>query len=274
MHAPGLLSLTVILILFASGCSAVLPVQEFPLPSDIGDSGQLQLSLDKAHLNIERGNQKGINGLVQTNQTALTPVFFGKGDVMRLEQPIISTSPAPQKKSVINDWNIELGEGPYAFDLQSEGLVGSINLDSIALSDVEIRERSGHYELFLSEPNPIKMTSFRVFSKSGRDVKLSGLGNLNSPEMIFESIAGLYTLNFSGALQQDMQVHIKFALGTLNLIVPRTTRTSVTLSGNYQKIDSSGNWKTAGNTYSNAGDGPMLSVFIEMDIGSLNLVLE
>lgn len=274
MPGPGLISLTTLLILLAAGCSAVLPVQEISLPSNFGDTGQLQISLDKAHLNLERGSQKNIIGHIQTNQTALTPAFFVQGDEMRLEQPIISTSQGPQKRSIINDWNIELGEGPYALDLQSEGLDGSLNLNGIALSDIEIRERSGHYELTLSDPNPITMTSFRVFSKSGRDVKLTGLGNLNTPEMVFESIAGIYTLNFSGALQQDMQVHIKFALGSLNLNIPETTRTSVTLTGNYQKIGSSGNWETGGNIYSNPGDGPKLSIVVEMDIGSLNLALE
>ncbi len=263
----------VFISIIVTACAPIAPAQEFSLPTVDNNVDHLNFLLDKVHLDIHGGDPQFINGYVETNQPELHPTFVQEDSWLKLEQAVISVTPAIQKKTTINNWKIILGEGPYAIDLQSEGIDGFIDLSGIALSDFEIRERNSHYYLNLSETNPITMSSFRVLSKSGRDVRLTGLGNLNTSNLVFESIAGFYTLDFSGDLQQAMAVDIKFALGDLRLEIPSSTRAVVTLNGNYQRITSTGNWEVNNNVARNQVEGPLLSIVIEMDVGALTLVL-
>ena len=268
-----IIGIFVFISIIVTACVPITPAQEFSLPTVNSNVDHLNILLDKVHLDIQGGDQLFLTGYVETNQPELHPTFVQEDSWLRLEQAVISETPALQKKTTINNWKIILDEGPYAIDLQSEGIEGSIDLSGIALSDVEIRERNSHYNLNLSEPNPIAMSSFRVLSKSGRDVRLAGLGNLNTPVLVFESIAGFYTLDFSGDLQQAMAVDIKFALGDLRLEIPESTYAVVTLNGNYQRITSTGNWEVNDNVARNQVEGPLLSIVIEMDVGALTLVL-
>lgn len=49
--------------------------------------------------------------------------------------------------------------------------------------------------------------------------------------------------------------------------------THAALAGNYQQIIHEGDWVFEGKFFYNHAEGPMVDIFIEMDVGNLSLVL-
>jgi hypothetical protein len=142
----------------------------------------------------------------------------------------------------------------------------------VALKNLEILERGSTYDLVLSEVNPAELEKFVYLSKAS-NVNLTGMANLNTGEMILESIGGRYVVDFSGEIQQEMDVKVAIALGSLILEIPADLNTHVTLAGNYQQIIHQGDWDFEGKHFYNHAEGPLVDIFVEMDVGSLSLVL-
>jgi hypothetical protein len=108
---------------------------------------------------------------------------------------------------------------------------------------------------------------------------MTGLANANFKSMVFKGGAGSYSLDFSGDLRSDASVRVEAGVGTVRLTVPKETAASVTVSGSLTDIDVQGPWATAGETHSTpavaaGGSGKMLTITVDMSVGSLNLITE
>lgn len=259
-------------LVILTACAPVLAASVYPIESINGVIDAVEIELDKASINLYGGGEFHVQGEAKINLPDLAPFFAEDGARLKIGQPMISNDLAPKKKSVINDWQIQLGQGPYDLSLLTESLAGEVDLSGIALSNIIIRERASTYSLMLSSPNPVELEKFSYFSKAS-NATLSGLGYLNTNKAVFESISGRYVLNFSGELQQDLDVDIRYALGSLTLEIPETTNARILLDGNYRSLNAKGSWNTNGTTVTNDVDGPLLTIHVEMDVGDLSLVL-
>ena len=93
----------------------------------------------------------------------------------------------------------------------------------------------------------------------------------NFSSMIFRSGAGDYTLDFSGELQRDAAVTIESGISQVRLVVPEEMNAKVFFQGGLANVDAGGEWKGAGGQYYVDGDGPQLTINIDMGAGELKL---
>jgi hypothetical protein len=118
--------------------------------------------------------------------------------------------------------------------------------------------------------NPIEMDTLRYDTGASR-ASLSGLANANFKVMDFRSGAGDYRLDFSGELLQNADVSIKSGLSSIVIVVPEGTPATVRFEGGLTNVDVGGEWRTSGNVYTLSGEGPELTISIEMGAGNLEL---
>jgi len=229
--------------------------------------------LDKSRIELTGGADNLVEGVVRYNKPNLVPVITENEQGIKIEQPERHHDLAPIRASRINDWELRLGNAPLKLEIESEGMNGEINLSGIAIQDLVIRERGSLYKLVISEPNPARLDKI-VYQTNASQAELIGLGNSQAAEFVFEGIGGIYSLDFSGPLRQDMNVHITYGLGSLTLVIPAETNATITLLGNYRHLSGQGDWNSAGNIYTTGSDGPLLNIIVEMDLGGLAFVMK
>jgi hypothetical protein len=155
-------------------------------------------------------------------------------------------------------------------DIAAGGYQGEFNLGGIPLRELRIAEGAAKTDVSFSEPNPVEMDTLR-YDTGASQATLTGLANANFREMDFRSGAGDYRLDFSGELQQDADVSIKSGLSRIVIIVPEGTPATVRFEGGLVNVDRSGSWRISGGLYTLPGDGPELTITVEMGAGNLEL---
>jgi hypothetical protein len=89
--------------------------------------------------------------------------------------------------------------------------------------------------------------------------------------MIFSGGAGNYDLGFDGDLQRDATVTIDSGLSDLTLRIPKGVNVVVTVEGGLSDVNTSSNWSQSGNTYTQKGSGPTLTMIVKLGAGNLTL---
>jgi hypothetical protein len=128
-------------------------------------------------------------------------------------------------------------------------------------SDVENR-----WDLTLGRA-PMQLT----VNAGAAEAKLVNLAGLSASEVALRGGAGDFTLDLGGELQQDMSVEIDAGAAKITIIVPEGTAAELAFEGALTNIDASGAWQKSGNKYLLSGDGPRITFFVRMGLGSLNL---
>jgi hypothetical protein len=169
-----------------------------------------------------------------------------------------------------NRWDIELGSFPMELEIAAGGYQGEFDLGGIPLRELRIAEGAAKTDVSFSELNPVQMDTLR-YDTGASQASLTGLANANFREMDFRSGAGDYRLDFSGDLQQDAEVSIKTGLSSIVIIVPEGTPATVKFEGGLANVDRSGSWRMSGGLYTLSGEGPELTITVEMGAGNLEL---
>jgi hypothetical protein len=107
------------------------------------------------------------------------------------------------------------------------------------------------------------------YQTGASEVKLTGLANANFSTLSFSGGAGNYTLDFSGELQRDAVVTVESGLGNLSLIVPEGLKAVVTVEGTAVNINHGSGWTQNGQSYTQDGSGPTLTIVVKMAAGNL-----
>ena len=98
---------------------------------------------------------------------------------------------------------------------------------------------------------------------------MSGLANANLSTLIFKSGAGNYTLDFSGTLERNMAVTIETGLSNLSLVIPQGIPANISVDGGLTNVNTPADWSQSGNTYSQSGSGPSLTIIIKAGAGNV-----
>jgi hypothetical protein len=89
--------------------------------------------------------------------------------------------------------------------------------------------------------------------------------------MIFKGGAGEYTLDFSGELKRDATVSVDAGLSSIKIIVPEGTAARVIVDRGLANVDIDNGWEKSGNDYSTTGEGPRLTINVNLGAGNLEL---
>jgi len=256
------------------GVTIVLPETteiEIPAP-DSEQVTEVKLEFGAGELNIDPGDSDYlVSGTATYNVEEFEPEITATEGRVKISQQVDDINLIPVLGDDLeNRWDLALGSFPMELDIAAGGYQGEFNLGGIPLRELRIAEGAAKTDVSFSELNPVEMNTLR-YDTGASQATLTGLANANFREMDFRSGAGDYRLDFSGELQQDADVSIKSGLSSIVIIVPEGTPATVRFEGGLVNVDRSGSWRISGGLYTLTGDGPELTITVEMGAGNLEL---
>jgi hypothetical protein len=147
---------------------------------------------------------------------------------------------------------------------------GNLELGGLSLQSLSISDGAADVQLSFSEPNLVEMSEFS-YTTGASEVTLEGLANANFKTFFFNSGAGDYTLDFSGELQRDATVSIDCGFSDLTLIIPAGLSAVVTIDSALADINIGDGWSQRNKVYTQQGDGPTLTVVVNMGAGEVTI---
>jgi hypothetical protein len=174
---------------------------------------------------------------------------------------------------IINEWDLFLGPAPMDLRLEAGAYSGSLDLTGVPLTSLAIQDGASDSTVQFGEPNPVEMAELS-YKTGASTVTLLGLGNARFERMVFDAGAGSYTLDFSGELTRAAEVDVRSGVSTVRIQVPSSTACQVIITGGLNDVTSIGDWGRSGDTFTLGADGPMLTIRVQMGLGSLTIVEE
>ena len=270
------------LVTMACGLNINLPVRDIKtgpiqtdsinIPAPAGGIVDVNLAFAAGELNLSPGAGEAlIEGTATYNVDDFKPEITTTGSQVRIQTGDLEIRGIPNfERNVRNEWDLRLGEAPMNLRIGAGAYQGRLELGGLALHSLEVNDGAADVEIDFSQPNLVEMDSLR-YETGASNVELRNLANANFASLVFRSGAGDYTLDFSGGLQQDASVEIQSGISQVTVIVPEGTAAIVNFEGGLSNVDTQGAWQRNGNQYTLSGDGPTLT--IEVDMGAGNLVL-
>lgn len=245
---------------------------EVPAPENSNDIAEVTLRFGAGRLDLNPGSDGDlVLGTATYNVEEFQPKVTVDGGEVLISQELEEFNLLPAFGGDIeNRWDLALGTFPMELDISAGGYQGEFELGGLALHNLRIAEGAASTQVSFSKLNQVEMDSFR-YDTGASSASLSGLANANFSQMDFRSGAGDYTLDFSGDLQRDADVNIKSGLSSVTIIVPSGTPVSLDIESGLTNIELHGDWSGAGGSYSLPGQGPGLTITVEMGAGNLEL---
>jgi hypothetical protein len=285
MYRPRIIALVGALALATLACTFTFntPLQsvsigplntyEFDIPQpEPGEITDLNLEFGVGELFISPADGEAlVSGEAVYNVEEFEPRVTVSGTEVEISQEIEEINIIPIiDEDIENTWDLELGAYQMRLQIAAGGYQGEFELGGLALSELRIAEGAADTRLSFSEANPVEMEKLRYDTGASKAV-LTGLANANFEEMEFRSGAGDYRLEFTGELQRDGQVEIKSGISNLVIVVPEGTAATLSVDSGLSNIDLSGDWRSRAGRYSIEGEGPQLTITVEMGAGNLEL---
>jgi len=231
---------------------------------------RLVLTFGAGKLLIGSGADNLISGLATYNVTDFKPEITSSGNTVFVTQGSYTLNKLPNFSKVINTWDLKLGSAPMDLEISAGAYQAEMDLGDLALTNLTIKDGASDVNLNFSEPNRAAM-NLLSYETGASQVELKGLANANFSILKFIGGAGNYSLDFSGDLQHDAAASINTGLGNLTITIPEGLKVQLTIDGSLANITINSNWVKMGNTYSQEGSGPMLTIVV--DVGATNLIV-
>ncbi len=240
-----------------------------PLPSGV-EPVKVSLTMGAGQLNVQGGAQQLIEGSVRCNVPAWKIVVERAADSIDIRQESPDGYTAPTTGSIVNEWEVRLGNHPIDLNLSAGAYRGNLDLSGVPLRNLEVLDGASESEVVFSSPNPERMEELS-YRTGASTVTLRGLGFARAKQVTFVSGAGTYTLDFTGVSSEPTRVSIRSGVSTVRLIVPADAHARLSLGGGLREVSTSGNWTGSGDFYNVAGDGMDLDINVDMGVGQLIL---
>jgi hypothetical protein len=175
----------------------------------------------------------------------------------------------------VPSYEVEFGnKRPFVLTIETGASDFDLDLGSVPLSRLMVRQGAGKFELGFSSPNPEHMELLEI-SSGAAAIELEKLANANLSEMRLSGGAASYELDFGGVLSREAGVSIETGISGVVVTVPASTAARVTAETTLGSVDvGDGFMKREGAFSTEAalrGDGPVLSIRAGVRLGSLQL---
>jgi hypothetical protein len=253
------------------------PTQTLALdvPAPDAEEADVTLSMGAGELNVTGGAEGLVGGSIDYNVADWAPTVTTDGAEVTIKQPDIQDNlgiPGGDSE-IVNDWNVTLGEMPMNLTVNAGAYEGELALGGVPLRSLDINDGASQSEVSFDSLNPETMDTFS-YNTGASSVTMTGLANANFAELEFSFGAGDYDLDFSGDLQRDATVKLKGGLSSVRLEFPTGTNVRVEVTGGLNSVDTTGDWTQDGDTYTLAGEGPTITVELDMGAGEVDLVAD
>jgi hypothetical protein len=244
-----------------------------PVP-DSNQVTELFIEFGFGRLNIEPGAEEVLlDGTATYNVEQLKPQVVSHGSEVRLQAESEIGLAGFTTNNITNEWDLKLATVPMNLSISGGGAGAEIELGGLSLQDLSVEFGGGDLTLSFSEPNLIAMDNIE-FSGGASNMRLKGLANTRADGIIFQGGAGSYTFDFSGELQNDLDVKIEAGLGAIIIIVPEDVAAQVSVNGVLANVATNGPWQELGDGVYRLGEataGHSIKIEIDMGPGSLEL---
>ncbi len=232
----------------------------------------LTLAFGAGELRVEAGAQDAlVQGTATYNLPDLKPEVTVNGNRIKIQSGELEIGGIPALRgNYKNEWDIKLGKVPMDLTINAGAYKSRIDLGGLSILSLKVADGAADVELEFSTPNPVEMDTLR-YETGASSVSLRGLANSNAQTLIFKAGAGDYTLDFSGALQRDMDVKIDTGMSSMKIIIPKGVSARVLYDGGLSNVDISGDWEKVGNDYYLNGEGPRITINVNLGAGNLEL---
>jgi hypothetical protein len=277
-----LLPVTIILgsLLTACGISFDLPSTtpgptvtesfEVPVPENASATIRLDITFGAGELNISPGTEWLVSGTASYNVADLKPEISSSLDSVSITQGSYTLNKWPNFNQMINNWDVKLGPAQMDLEISAGAYTADLEMGDLSLTNLAVKDGASDVHLSFSSPNRVEMNLLR-YETGASQVTLTGLANANFSMLEFKGGAGNYSLDFSGELKRNGSVTINTGLGNLTLVIPSTLPVQMTIDGNMTNLSINDNWTRNGNIYTQSGQGPKLTILVE--IGAANLTV-
>lgn len=248
-----------------------------PFPNE-ADSADVEIDFGAGQLTINPGAEDAlITGMATYNVAQLKPaITTDGGNIVIKPEVALDLTSLPTDETQIS-WDLSLGNFPMELKVNAGAAKSDLELGGLSLEEVRVAGGATDFTLSFSEPNQVKMQSLR-FTGGGSHTKLIGLTNAHTEDILFKGGAGEYLLDFSGEIQENIDVEIDAALGQVTLLIPENIRTSVKVRDIFAKVEPIGAWQQSDedeHLYILPGDTTSkFEIEIVVRIGAGNLRLE
>jgi len=250
-----------------------------PVPQDFAVVS-LDINPDIGKLILTSGSTDALlKGTATYNVEQLHPDVTVNGRNVRIDHdtgkgaPILLSILSFVRTDIENVWNLELGNVPMELIINAGTASSEIELGTVSLVDVSISQGiTSNFDMAFTKPNQINMESFEFNSTITDKATFTGLANTRASHMHFWVGAHDYVLEFTGELQNNINVLIEGGLSSVTIVVPEGTAAEVSVGQSQDvTIDASDNWQKSGNRYTLSGQEYTISITVEADTGTLKL---
>ncbi len=232
----------------------------------------VSINFGAGELTINPGAEALVEGTATYNVPDFQPKIESGDGWVKLSTGNLEIQGIPRfDNRMENTWDLRLSDRPMDLRIIAGAYASHLELGGLALTELRVTDGASDVKVNFSEPNQEVMDLLR-YETGASSVVLNGLGNANFRSMIFKGGAGSYELDFSGALQEDANVSIETGLSSLTVRVPKDLNVRVRVDSGLSNISTQGSWGLSGGAYTHDGDGPELSIKINMGAGNLILV--
>jgi len=250
--------------------------------SDVTDQISVAAPENNAHLTLTFGAGKlslspGATKLVEGTATYNIPDFKPE---IKTEDGDVSITQGDYKMNgmsgfsqIKNEWDLKLGTAPMALTINSGAYEGNFDLGGLALTNLTINDGAAQVIIDFSSVNTEKL-GILSYKTGASTVTLNNLGNANFKTLIFKGGVGDYKLDFGGTFQRAGTATIRSGMSSLTLVIPLGIKSTVKVSSGMSNVQIPTGWSQEGETYTQAGSGPVLTIVIEMGMGSVQITQE
>jgi len=230
----------------------------------------LTLSFGAGKLTLAPGAMKLVEGTAIYNIPDLKPEIKTSGGDVSITQGNYKMNGMPVFKDLKNEWNLKLGVAPMDLTINAGAYEGNFDLGGLALTNLTVNDGAAQVTVDFSSANKEKL-GVLSYKTGASNVTLKNLGNANFGTLIFESGAGNYKLDFGGTFQRDGSATIRSGMSNLTLVVPSGIAATLKVSSGLSNVQAPTSWSQHGDTYTQEGSGPALTIIIEMGAGNVQI---
>jgi flagellar basal body rod protein FlgB len=243
-----------------------------PVPKNAGTTTDVAINFGAGNITLKPGAEDAlVDGTATYNVSDFKPIVTTQNDNVSIKQGDFNFEGLPSfKQDITNNWNLSLGNYPMSLVIKAGAYKGEYELGGLSIERLEIGDGAAKVDLSFSAPNLVQMSSLE-YTTGASEVTLKGLANANTTDFTFRSGAGNYTLDFSGELQNDMEVNIESGVSSVTVIIPRGTNAQVITDSGLMTVSTDGSWNQSGDTYQVTGSGNTITLHVKMGAGNLKL---
>lgn len=251
-------------------CSATTgPVQQVKINEPLGAAAvtDITIKMGAGRLTVRPGAPGLASGAIDYNVPSAKPTVTRTDSSLSIEQ---SGPNVPVLGKIVNNWNLQLGKSPMTLSIEAGAYSGSLDLTGLTIQNLTITDGASKNDVTFNAPNPGQMDAFS-YKTGASTITLRNLANANFRKLTFEGGAGSYLLDFGGVLRADTTAQIKAGVGAVEVRVPVGTAAKLEVHGSLNKVSAQGEWRETGGNYATAGTGKVLTITVNMSVGTLKL---